>query len=406
MNFRVAVGVFASPVILGALLAVGLRPVASPAEDKAVGGPLRFIEFLIQDNYGYAFGIGAADIDGDGHLDVISTDTTKNFLYWFAGDGKGKFTPFVAGRNEEGWLERFAIADINKDGRLDLVIVKNLHVELVWYKNSGTPRDSKPWKRHQITTKFPRSYDVAVADFDGDGQPDVAASAWTGNMFAIFKNSGTPEDGKEWARHMIDTKIGETRTIRVADFNGDGKPDLLGTARVGNMVVWYENPGKAFAQNWKRNVIDDKSVGPTHGQPIDLDADGDVDVLMALGAFSAAGGIVWYENVGKPGKGTKWKKHVIGALPGAFEAFAADLNGDGLPDVVATAYGTGGKLVWFENPGDPKKTPWKMQVLKENWARANQVIVADLNKDGRPDIIAAAERGANEVRWWRNDGKK
>ena len=47
-----------------------------------------------------------------------------------------------------------------------------------------------------------------------------------------------------------------------------------------------------------------------------------------------------------------------------------------------------------------------MHVLKENWSNANQVIVADLDKNGRPDIIACAERGANDLRWWRNEERR
>jgi hypothetical protein len=61
-------------------------------------------------------------------------------------------------------------------------------------------------------------------------------------------------------------------------------------------------------------------------------------------------------------------------------------------------------VVWFENPGDPRKAPWTMHLLKENWTNANQVIAADLNGEGRIDVAAVAERGANEFRWWRNEG--
>jgi hypothetical protein len=133
---------------------------------------------------------------------------------------------------------------------------------------------------------------------------------------------------------------------------------------------------------------------------------------MALGMTGSATDsdsreIVWYENVGRPGKGAEWRKHVIGGeFHNAFEAIAVDLDGDGDLDVPATSWATpAGRVVWFENSGDAT-AKWKMHELKSNWARANQIIAADLNGDKRPDLVAGAEIGANEVRWWRNEGKK
>jgi hypothetical protein len=277
---------------------------------------------------------------------------------------------------------------------------------LVWFANSGRPTEG-PWKRHVITTNCKRAYDVALVDLDRDGDLDAAASTWVGNHFAWFENPGKAGLDKEWRRHLIDENVAETRTIRAADFNDDGTPDLLGTARVGNLVAWYEKPATADAL-WKRHVIDDRSVSPTHGHPVDLDGDGDQDVVVGIGMLQPTGAkdtnqVVWYENLGRPGRGRDWKKHVVGELVGAFEAVAGDLDGDGDRDVVATAWGAAGQVVWFENKGDPRGL-WTSHVLKEKWINANQVIIADLDSDRRADIVATAERGANELRWWRNAG--
>jgi FG-GAP-like repeat len=70
---------------------------------------------------------------------------------------------------------------------------------------------------------------------------------------------------------------------------------------------------------------------------------------------------------------------------------------------VATAWTPQGRISWFENTGDPK-VGWKEHTIKLNWSNAVTVILADLDKDGRLDIAACAERGANELRWWRNEG--
>ena len=389
-------------LVLTAILTTGFLLSADPP------AAVRFSEHLIQDGYGYAFGIAAADLDGDGDIDLTSVDTTNNAIYWFENDGKGNFKRHTIAKDETGWLERHAIGDIDGDGKPDVVCVKNLTGEIVWFRNNGTPRDDKPWQKFVLAEKYPRAYDVVLADFDGDGKLDVAASAWIGQQFAWFRNDGKPLDGKLWPRYQLDEKTGgETRTIRAGDFNRDGKIDLLGTITTADTILWYENPGQ-LGKPWKKHIVDNKAVRATHGHPVDLDGDGDLDIVMALGFNGPpeAGEIVWYENVGKPGDGTTWKKHVLAKLPHAFEAIAADLDGDGKLDIIASAWAGegGGRVVWLQNPGDPKK-PWPMHVLKANWTRANQVIAADLNGDKRLDVIGCAERGSNEVRWWRNEGK-
>ena len=251
---------------------------------------------------------------------------------------------------------------------------------------------------------MPHAYDVALADFNRNGLLDVAASGWMGNQIAWFENPGTA-DGK-WGKHLLDGDMTEARTIRVADFDGDGNPDLLATGTGTNLVVWYQNPGGDATGGWRKHVIDDSSVRPIHGHPVDMDMDGGLDVVMAIGMGrdSTGGSVVWYENEGNPAT-EAWKRHVIcDQLPQAFEAFAEDLDGDGNVEVVVTAWGEPGGLFLFEHDGDPRGL-WHRQVLKDRWPMANQVVIADLDGDGFLDILAQAERGSNELRWWQNQGR-
>jgi len=387
------------------------------ANEKQPSASIEFTEHLIADNYAYAYGIAAADFDRDGDLDLSSADyTPHNMLYLFKNDGSGEFKKHIIQKDDPERLERHLVGDVDADGDLDIVIVKNLRGHLLWFENNGSPFDGQLWKRHVITTNLPGAYDIALADFNNDGHLDVAASSWKlGNQFAWFENNGKQVEG-EWKKHMIEADVPETRTMRTADIDNDGDPDLMGTIRGGDETVWYENISIDDRITWKRHVIDNKSRCPAHGNCVDMDRDGDLDIVMALGfiydpesndptysKLRADNQIVWYENDGT--RNGNWKKHVVQEnFDDAFEATAADLDRDGDIDIAATTWRNPGRVAWFENTGNPRKG-WIRHILKENWRSANQVIIADMNGDGKPDIIACAERGSVEVRWWRNEGR-
>ena len=251
---------------------------------------------------------------------------------------------------------------------------------------------------------LPGAYDVEVADFDGDGELEVVASSWIkGNRFSYFDRRGG-----EWRETIIDSNVAETRMIRAADMNGNGRLDLVGTATGANLLAWYENTGDPSSGPWPRHVIDDTMVKPNHGDIVDMDGDGSVDVLVAIrgddsdkDSLETPGAqIAWYENVG----GDTWQKHVIAdPFHYASHAIAADVDGDGELEVLASAWGAEGRLAMFKHRGDPRG-PWDMQVLKANWSKASQMIAVDIDGDGRLDVVACAERGSNELRWWRNCG--
>jgi hypothetical protein len=228
------------PVLFAALSTLVLPSMeageASYARASAVrvtSGPLQFEEQVLAENYTYAYGLAVADFDGDGHLDLTSSDAEENSnVYLFRGNGKGKFEfsfiqKFAGKPDQPVRLERHGIGDINLDKLPDVVIVDNMKNDIRWFENPGKEAIGQSWKLHRLTVpnEVPGCYDVALADFDGDGDLDAASSCYYGSRFDWFENIGSPGKGTEWKRHELEADIGETRTIAVGDFNRDGRPD-------------------------------------------------------------------------------------------------------------------------------------------------------------------------------------
>ncbi|MGH9325683.1 MAG: FG-GAP-like repeat-containing protein [Terriglobia bacterium] len=112
--------------------------------------------------------------------------------------------------------------------------------------------------------------------------------------------------------------------------------------------------------------------------------------------------MAWWEN---PGNGSAdWKKHPIGTVRHWKDRCdAADLTGNGRQDIIATEECSWGpaSVYWFENPGGRATTSWKRHTLVTQYT-TNSMGVADMNQDGRPDIVVAEHRGTKILSIWEN----
>jgi hypothetical protein len=184
---------------------------------------------------------------------------------------------------------------------------------------------------------------VACFDLDGDGDLDVLSTAFEAGVLAWWDNDGGGTGS--WSRHQIDGNVPHAHEVAVADLDGDGDPDVAATSWDGVRLGWWRNDG-GQPPRFSRMPIDASFDGGSSVDLADLDGDGAVDILAAA---SRRDEVAWWRNEG--GDPLRWSKQVIAAwADGAWSVFAADIDGDGR-GTPPQAFWNDGQVVWWRNDG-------------------------------------------------------
>lgn len=267
-----------------------------------------------------------------------------------------------------------------------------------------------------------RVADVRPADFDFDGDTDlvVAEFGWrrTGRILVLW-NDGWDVGAPRFRTEEVDPRHG-TIHVPVVDLDGDGRPDFLALiSQEHETIVAFLNRGDGTFDKRTVHAAEDPAWGSSGIEPVDLDGDGDLDVLYTNGdSFDSLEvkpyhGIAWLENTG----GFPFRAHRLTDMPGVHRALAADLDGDGDLDIAAAAmlpnralnHWKGQELdslVWLEQvaPGRFERHP-----IKRGRVDHAAMVLDDFDGDARIDIAVGAfgERsrsadGRSIVEVWRN----
>jgi hypothetical protein len=193
--------------------------------------------------------------------------------------------------------------------------------------------------------------------------------------------------------HTIRSNYAQPWSVFVIDLDEDGDQDVLGSARLGNCITWWENDG---TQSFIEHTIDDTANGAMHLFAADFDDDDDIDITCAVQFLDQ---IAWWENDGSE----NFSKHVIGVWDDVTYTYAEDVNSDGHIDILAAACESDpGMMGWFENDGSGNFTE---HVVIAAWDNVNCVHAADVDSDGDMDLLGSASQ-AHEVAWFENDGNE
>jgi hypothetical protein len=296
-------------------------------------------------------------------------------------------------------------ADLDADGLRDL-LVADLGIpvpsdapfgRVLWLRG----RPDGDYETQVLASGLGRVSDVQAADFDGDGDLDlvVAVFGWhdAGEILYLEQTPGA-EGRPEFARRRLDDRHGAIH-VPVVDLDADGRPDFVALiAQEHEAVVAFLNRGEGRFETRTLDAAPHPAFGSSGIQVVDLDGDGDRDVLRTNGdvydspLLKPYHGVSWLENRG-PGP---FAPHPIGPLYGAHRAVAGDLDGDGDLDIIATSFlgepyyadqrraASADAVVLFEQlaPGE-----FARHVLEREACDYPACALSDLDGDGDLDVV-------------------
>jgi hypothetical protein len=367
-------------------------------------GPIRFRRRGILLGQGSGPGVATVThLESDGEPVLAAANMSSGNVHLFTLSGG----PRAIGR--AGHPARVVSGDVDGDGRSDLII-----------SDLGEPMPTdKPVGRVIVGLAAPdgsyafevvlegvgRVADARAFDVDGDGDLDIAVAAFgwlrRGGIYILY-NESEPGGPLAFRAEQVLARAGAVSLVPLpASKHGSDVGFAVAFAQHHELVsVFYSRKGDATQTGFEEKVLyraPHPNWGISNLISADLDGDSDIDFVLSHGDTLDDGlplkpyhGVQWLEN-----DGGSFRAHTIGALYGAHGAAVADLDGDGDLDVAAASFlpqiqlpvsAEGGRVdsvVWFERTHDG----WIPHGIERAHPRHTGLTVADLNRDGRPDVV-------------------
>ena len=362
-----------------------------------------------------AYGIVIADLDGDGKPDMIVSNNVSNTISIFrnisttgtiSSGSFGAPQVFVTGANPS-YLK---VADLNSDGLPDIIVANSGSGTVSVFTNTSTPgiiNDGSFAAKVDFAVGN-NPFDIAVADFDGDGKPDIAVtnSIGTANTISVLQNISTPGLIRSSSFAAAVTFVTGSIPVKIvaADFDGDGKPDIAVTNNSSNTISVFRNTATSGSITSGSFALKVDFVAGTNPRGIfaaDMDNDGKYDLVVTNRTSNT---ISVFRNTATSGSisAASFQAAVsitTGNAP--YDVAMGDLDGNGKPDIIVTNFGANTVSI-FRNIGSTGSINSSTFTAKLDMATGGTggpygVAVGDLDGDGKPEIITANANSGGSV---------
>jgi hypothetical protein len=345
-----------------------------------VDGKGTFVKGQELDHFGgYPILTDAADMDGDGDIDFLTSynypigdSPDSTMIAWYENTGHRSFAPRQPIIRELGFISAVQVTNLDGDSLLDIATASGNTGRLSWHAQSGKGRFSEP---KIIARSMQGVGRINASDWDGDGDIDLATGGFSLDVFVNRDGKGMFDSGR-----FVDNDVYGGSSIHAADFDGDSDVDLL--AEAGINLNWYRNVDRGGTFE-RRSVFAPTSFAIEAALAVDFDSDGDMDLLNSSKQnFGRPAEIVWQENSGGKGEFVGPKKLVDAGGSNLGWLGVSDLDGDRLLDLLAIV---DSKLYWYPRTNNPEPFGKPIPLA----TRAFHAHTNDLDADGDQDVLVA-----------------
>jgi hypothetical protein len=294
------------------------------------------------------------------------------------------------------------LADFNSDGLLDIVSAWEEGNRVRAYLNPGYKFVHELWTFVTIG-KVAAGEDAVFIDIDGDGFLDVV-SASEGDVKTLWIHWNPGEVPYAlfsflWKTEAIPTSVNRQQWMYVLPMQIDGKHgvDLVAAGKNENAQIgWFEAPKNSHnLENWHWHPLY-KAGWIMSLESVDLDRDGDLDIVVSDRKGDNRG-CFWLENPGTKLATKTWQVHRIGGSEQEMMFLdIADLNADGLPDIIAATHSH--ELLYYKQV-DTNPISWQISsiTLPDNSGTGKSVAIGDIDLNGNLDIVVSTEHAEERI---------